>query len=64
MLGGGPDATEADPDAVDGHEMFHAMVELMRADHGWVGSPAWHRQRRRPRRSRRDGELSSTQQRL
>ena len=33
MLGGRPDATEADPDAVEGHEQLRAMVELMRADH-------------------------------
>jgi pimeloyl-ACP methyl ester carboxylesterase len=33
MLGGRADATEADPDAVEGHEQLHVMVELMRADH-------------------------------
>jgi pimeloyl-ACP methyl ester carboxylesterase len=33
MLGGRPDATQADPDAVEAHEYLHTMVELMRADH-------------------------------
>jgi pimeloyl-ACP methyl ester carboxylesterase len=33
MLGGRPDATEADPDAVAGHEHLRVMVDLMKADH-------------------------------
>ena len=33
MLGGRPDATDADPDAVEGHEQLRTMVEMMRADH-------------------------------
>lgn len=32
-LGGRPDATEADPDAVANHEWLSSMVELMKADH-------------------------------
>ena len=42
MLGGRPDATEADPDAVEGHEQLRPMVELMRADHDLAqGSGHW-----------------------
>jgi pimeloyl-ACP methyl ester carboxylesterase len=33
MLGGRPDASEADPDYVAAHEFLGHMVELMRADH-------------------------------
>jgi pimeloyl-ACP methyl ester carboxylesterase len=39
MLGGAPDAAQADPDAVASHQQLRVMAELMQADHDAAQGP-------------------------